>query len=703
MAKKSKKKAKGRSAPEVLDNLEGAAQPMAIENDLPLAERPMVEEMPYTPEMAYRQGEAPDDNGLTVDSYGRPLRNRRTPTVRQAPAPEYDSADVPAEAAPESPSSSWTPPAWAAQGAVPPRGRGPLLPPGAKPYVPPVDPTKFRGARIATEGTPAPVQPAPRQPASPPAPTGRPGLNHNEVLNLRDSNGRLVYPPESLEYQEAQRQADKEWVANFYAKGGKQMPDDLDYSLERHLIEQESTRDNRTGEMRHKNDGHWEFSENFGSTWVPNTRPAARAPAAPAPRQPAAPAPKTPSTVAQEERPLVKRPSVARAQEIGSPPLLPFPGGNQNERLTPQQKQSEDREYVEGYDRRNGINTRRELGNHGPITDWSAERGAMERARGAAQSKTAEEQRQWDARIAQQRQMQEKEDATFGRLGSIMGENGDGSEGTIYPNSQEMAKANQRQALTPQQRHNRDYRTQLEADRMRTGLDAMIRRMAKASGVSPEEARGMFDAKAQELKLNPKDMSKEDMFKALAPLRDRKAGKRNDDEEARRKAYSSQMMLAGANRGKNEVNLFNTLPQDFQNVVAARRLADTSNTTPMDVQAERSKAEAEANARIKAQETNPTQLAAAEQIRQQMRRETFSSIDGDITTGRARHWGKMTESQKNELRKTLKAKYSDPSLHGYIDSIIDQIPSYGSPAGGGTAPQTQDSPGTYDGYSIGGM
>jgi hypothetical protein len=259
------------------------------------------------------------------------------------------------------------------------------------------------------------------------------------------------------------------------------------------------------------------------------------------------------------------------------------------------QQQGEDREYVEGYDRRNGINTRRELGNRGPITDWAAERGAMDRARGSAQAKAAEEQRQWDARIAQQRQMQEREDATFGRLGSIMGENGDGSEGTVYPNSQEMAKANQRQALTPQQRDNRNYRTQLEADRMRNGLDAMIRRMAKASGVSPEEARGMFDAKAQELKLSPKDMSKADMFAALAPLRDRRAGKRNDDEEARRKAYSSQMMLAGRNRGKNEVNLFNTMPQEWRNAVAARRLADTSNTTPMDVEAERFKAEAEAN------------------------------------------------------------------------------------------------------------
>jgi len=620
-----------------VDNLQGAAQPMAVENDLPV--QPVRTAPPVPPEP--RTATAPTGGG------GWPFPvPPETPTEATAPA--------------------WSPPAWAAQidAPTPARGRGPLMPPGAKP----------------------------------PAPTAAPAQRDlpywEDVLTMRDASGRLVYPEDSNEYKQSIKEQDRAWVLKFYADRGiplqpfnlaPDMPED--WSAHREYIEADSFPDpNSPGGRFHSRD-----PGGRNQTKRPNAPgPWPRGGRAPVPQPGAAPA----RGPAQQQTPLTADPAAPNTlRERQRAAMGPQPGDDYTGESGVAAGSEEERKLR--YNAGVAQETRERLAAYGHDLDRESRAASsfgrgMDNVTAAQAQKAADEQAAWDKRMAGERAISDRERERFGRLGGVMSAVPTGAApGTAgqfgpdrtheFPNSIAMAESNQRSpspALTPLQIKNRENRTQLEDERARKGLDSLIDRVAAASGVTKQEAQAMFDERVVQLKLNPATMSRAEIHQAMQPVHRIRKNNQAESEAVRRERYTNQMMLAGSNKGKNEANMFTALPKEWQNVVAATRLSRANATTPLDAQTEAGKAQAAAEARLN--DPDPLkaliaqqQLAAMERDKAERYDRKATEIDGKVAKLVDYSAYPHTPAVLNSRKKKLKDLYG-PEFHELIDSLFDE-------------------------------
>lgn len=120
-----------------------------------------------------------------------------------------------------------------------------------------------------------------------------------------------------------------------------------------------------------------------------------------------------------------------------------------------------------------------------------------------------------------------------------------------------------------------------------------VARLAQQAGVSADEAESMLlrGYDEQGIRIAPNGRgglllegpggapTAVELGEAMSDLTNLATDRRIADENARKEAWRSQAMLAGPNAARNAVNLFNTLPDEWKNVVAAGRLTPNLNQT----------------------------------------------------------------------------------------------------------------------------
>lgn len=120
-----------------------------------------------------------------------------------------------------------------------------------------------------------------------------------------------------------------------------------------------------------------------------------------------------------------------------------------------------------------------------------------------------------------------------------------------------------------------------------------VARMAEQAGVSADEAESMLlrGYEDQGIRITPNGRgglalegpggapTASEMGAAMSELSNLAIDRRIADQNARKEAWRSQAMLAGPNAARNAVNLFNTLPEEWRNVVAAGRLTPRLSQT----------------------------------------------------------------------------------------------------------------------------
>lgn len=117
-----------------------------------------------------------------------------------------------------------------------------------------------------------------------------------------------------------------------------------------------------------------------------------------------------------------------------------------------------------------------------------------------------------------------------------------------------------------------------------------IARMAKAAGLTMEEARALVDqggVRADGMTDDAFNLTAAGRAEEFRGLRDAVTNRRNADERSRMDRYKAQAMLAGANPNKNMVNALSMLAPDDQQAALQFMLGGRRGATPLDVQQQR--------------------------------------------------------------------------------------------------------------------
>lgn len=117
-----------------------------------------------------------------------------------------------------------------------------------------------------------------------------------------------------------------------------------------------------------------------------------------------------------------------------------------------------------------------------------------------------------------------------------------------------------------------------------------IARMAKAAGLTMEEARALVDqggVRADGMTDDAFNLTAAGRAEEFKGLRDAVTNRRNADERARMDRYKAQAMLAGANPNKNAVNALAMLDPEDQQAALQFMLAGRRGATPLDVEQQR--------------------------------------------------------------------------------------------------------------------
>ena len=169
-----------------------------------------------------------------------------------------------------------------------------------------------------------------------------------------------------------------------------------------------------------------------------------------------------------------------------------------------------------------------------------------------------------------------------------------------------------------------ESQSQRDINRVARDRELQLRRMSGKAGITMAKARQMRDADAGEGGLNATRRDPNE----VQSIRDLVVDRRNQDKEARRKAYTDRNMLAGNDPRQNLVNAYNTLDPEMQQQ-AMLGMMFKKGATPLDVQQARAMAEA----RINAHQALSDPLA--QQVREQQLRQANPAAAGasDIASG----------------------------------------------------------------------
>jgi hypothetical protein len=169
-----------------------------------------------------------------------------------------------------------------------------------------------------------------------------------------------------------------------------------------------------------------------------------------------------------------------------------------------------------------------------------------------------------------------------------------------------------------------ESQSQRDINRVARDRELQLRRMSGKAGITMAKARQMRDADVGEGGLNATRRDPNE----VQSIRDLVVDRRNQDKEARRKAYTDRNMLAGNDPRQNLVNAYNTLDPEMQQQ-AMLGMMFQDGATPLDVQQARAMAEA----RINAHQALSDPLA--QQVREQQLRQANPAAAGasDIASG----------------------------------------------------------------------
>ena len=170
-----------------------------------------------------------------------------------------------------------------------------------------------------------------------------------------------------------------------------------------------------------------------------------------------------------------------------------------------------------------------------------------------------------------------------------------------------------------------ESQSQRDINRVARDRELQLRRMSGKAGITMAKARQMRDEDVGEGGLNATRRDPNE----VQSIRDLIVDRRNQDKEARRKAYTDRNMLAGNDPRQNLVNAFNRLGPESQDDAMLGLMFPQRGSTPLDVR----RAQAMAQAQLNANEALSDPLA--QRMREQRLREMDPAAAGasDISAG----------------------------------------------------------------------
>jgi hypothetical protein len=208
-----------------------------------------------------------------------------------------------------------------------------------------------------------------------------------------------------------------------------------------------------------------------------------------------------------------------------------------------------------------------------------------------------------------------------------------------------------------------------------------IARMAKAAGLSIEEARALVAegaASAEGMTDDTYNLTAAGRNAEFSKLRDAVTNRRNANEDARMQSWRAQMMLAGSNPRKNAVNALGALDEDQRQANLQFMLAGGRGATPLEVEAQRALAN-RGVAEVQAQnEGRMQQLQQELAAKQDMFDKDLAQSNMQLMTERDLSLRRMEEDSRRELagiRARADAAAAQQSVEGRqrMDEAIARI------------------------------
>jgi hypothetical protein len=197
-----------------------------------------------------------------------------------------------------------------------------------------------------------------------------------------------------------------------------------------------------------------------------------------------------------------------------------------------------------------------------------------------------------------------------------------------------------------------------------------IKRMAKAAGISMDEARQLVadgGVSADGMTDDYRNLTSAGRATEFQKLRDAVSDKRNSDESSRMRAWRAQMMLAGASPRKNMANALNELGDEDRQAALQFMLAGGRGASPLDVQGQQALASRGVAEAQVLNDGRMQQLQAELAAKQDMYDKQLAQSQTQLNTERDLRLRQMEEESQRDLR-GIRARAEAAAAQSAIDN-----------------------------------